>query len=226
MPVSSFCEYDERSAKRPTWFARSPCRPPFAFAGIWRPWRGARGTKAERKALQERTGSEEDEHLLFSFLTCEPNELVAPVHPKCRATAKLAGQRHVGWPVWLAGGRGNLRPRFPDPRPEGAISAWALAACRSGVSGRLGWRRWRMMWRASAGAARSGATRACGDLGRSNRWWRAGKPSIRPNRAIGLRSCPPARTSASCSTPWSRASTRHGRGPGRAAGTDGIPAPT
>ena len=23
----------------------------------------------------------------------------------CRATAKLAGQRHVGWPVWLAGGR-------------------------------------------------------------------------------------------------------------------------
>ena len=24
---------------------------------------------------------------------------------ECRATAKLSGQRHVGWPVWLAGGR-------------------------------------------------------------------------------------------------------------------------
>ena len=23
----------------------------------------------------------------------------------CRATAKLSGQRHVGWPVWSAGGR-------------------------------------------------------------------------------------------------------------------------
>jgi len=23
----------------------------------------------------------------------------------CRATAKLAGQRHVGWPVWSAAGR-------------------------------------------------------------------------------------------------------------------------
>ena len=25
----------------------------------------------------------------------------------CRATAKLAGQRHVGWPVWSAGGRAS-----------------------------------------------------------------------------------------------------------------------
>jgi site-specific recombinase XerD len=31
--------------------------------------------------------------------------LRAAVPPKCRATAKLAGQRHVGWPVWSAAGR-------------------------------------------------------------------------------------------------------------------------
>ena len=27
-----------------------------------------------------------------------------PMAEKCRATAKLTGQRHVGWPVWSGGG--------------------------------------------------------------------------------------------------------------------------
>ena len=27
------------------------------------------------------------------------------IDDECRATAKLAGQRHVGWPVWLPEGR-------------------------------------------------------------------------------------------------------------------------
>ena len=36
VPVTSFCEYDERANKRPTWFALREERPLFAFAGIYR----------------------------------------------------------------------------------------------------------------------------------------------------------------------------------------------
>ena len=48
-------------------------RPLFAMAGLWRPWTGTRGTKADPV---------EGEHHLFAFLTCEPNAMVAPIHPK------------------------------------------------------------------------------------------------------------------------------------------------
>ena len=43
------------------------------FAGIWRSWSGARGTKRHPV---------EGEHLIFSFLTTAPNAEVAPVHSK------------------------------------------------------------------------------------------------------------------------------------------------
>jgi putative SOS response-associated peptidase YedK len=69
----SFCEYDERHAKRPTWLALGEDRPLFAFAGVWRPWTGIRGTKA---------APVEGEHLLYAFLTTDANAEVAPAHPK------------------------------------------------------------------------------------------------------------------------------------------------
>jgi putative SOS response-associated peptidase YedK len=73
VPASSFSEYTDSTPKIIHWFALDDARPPFAFAGIWRPWRGTRGTKANPV---------EGEHLVFSFLTCEPNDLVRPVHSK------------------------------------------------------------------------------------------------------------------------------------------------
>jgi putative SOS response-associated peptidase YedK len=78
VPVTSFCEYQDEpdtvtKKKTPHWFAISPERPLFAFAGIWRPWNGARGTK---KAPIE------GDHLLYSFLTCESNDDVRPIHAK------------------------------------------------------------------------------------------------------------------------------------------------
>jgi putative SOS response-associated peptidase YedK len=57
----------------PHWFALDERRPIFFFAGIWRPWTGTRGTKANPV---------EGERLLFSFLTCEANEVVKPIHAK------------------------------------------------------------------------------------------------------------------------------------------------
>jgi putative SOS response-associated peptidase YedK len=73
VPATAFCEYTDSQPKIPHWFALDPGRTPFAFAGIWRPWTGTRGTKA---------APEEGEHLLFSFLTTAPNDVVRPVHSK------------------------------------------------------------------------------------------------------------------------------------------------
>jgi hypothetical protein len=46
VPATSFCEYSSDQPKVPHWFALTPERPPFAFAGIWRPWTGVRGKEA------------------------------------------------------------------------------------------------------------------------------------------------------------------------------------
>ena len=71
------------------WFelAGDDAPPVFAFAGIWRPWRGTR--KGE-------TG----EHRLFSFLTCDSNEIVRPIHAKAMPVV-LADREE--WDVWLTG---------------------------------------------------------------------------------------------------------------------------
>jgi putative SOS response-associated peptidase YedK len=69
VPATSFCEYTDSQPKVPYWFALSPDRPLFTFAGIWRPWTGTR--KGE-------TG----EHVLFAFLTTDPNGVVRPIHSK------------------------------------------------------------------------------------------------------------------------------------------------
>jgi putative SOS response-associated peptidase YedK len=73
VPVTSFCEYTDSQPKVPHWFALDESRPLFAFAGIWRPWTGVRGTKA---------APVEGEHLLYSFLTSEANDVVKPIHAK------------------------------------------------------------------------------------------------------------------------------------------------
>jgi putative SOS response-associated peptidase YedK len=74
VPVTSFCEYDHRSGKAvPKWFALDDTRPLFFFAGIWRSWQGTRGTKSNPV---------EGNHMLFSFLTTEPNKEVGEVHEK------------------------------------------------------------------------------------------------------------------------------------------------
>lgn len=73
VPATSFCEYTDSTPKVPHWFALDESRPLFFFAGIWRPWTGTRGTKANPV---------DGEHRLYAFLTCEANELVRPIHAK------------------------------------------------------------------------------------------------------------------------------------------------
>ena len=60
VPFSSFAEPKPNAGREECWF-RVTDAPVAAFAGIWRP-------SVEGK--------------VFAFLTCEPNPLVAPIHPK------------------------------------------------------------------------------------------------------------------------------------------------
>jgi putative SOS response-associated peptidase YedK len=90
VPVNSFCEWaDTKPKKTPTWFALSDDRPLFAFAGIWTPWRGVRGTKANPV---------DGEHQLFGFLTTTANSVVGPVHPKAMPVLLTTPEE---WDVWL-----------------------------------------------------------------------------------------------------------------------------
>lgn len=71
VPATSFCEYEDmRPKKTPTWFALAEGRSLFAFASLWRPWRGTKANPVE------------GQHLLFSFLICQANAEVASIHPK------------------------------------------------------------------------------------------------------------------------------------------------
>lgn len=88
--ATSFCEWEQTTPKKTlTWFALDESRPLFAFAGIWRPWTGVRGTKA---------ASVEGEHKLFSFVTTEANAAVQPIHPKAMPAILT---EPTEWDAWL-----------------------------------------------------------------------------------------------------------------------------
>ncbi len=78
VPATAFSEYGPRpdpvTKRKPLhWLATDKMQPLFFFAGIWTPWHGTRGSmKTPRPG----------EHQLFAFLTCEPNAVVKPIHPK------------------------------------------------------------------------------------------------------------------------------------------------
>lgn len=84
VPVSSFCEYTDTTPKIPNWFALSPDRPLFAFAGIWRPWTGVRK-------------KEDGEHRLYSFLTTQANDVVGPVHAKAMPVLLTKEEEFEAW---------------------------------------------------------------------------------------------------------------------------------
>ena len=48
VPATSFCEYDERHSKRPTWFALGEDRPLFAFPGCGGPGPAPAGPRRRR----------------------------------------------------------------------------------------------------------------------------------------------------------------------------------
>jgi putative SOS response-associated peptidase YedK len=88
VPATSFCEWSDSRPKGQHWFEIADADPPvFAFAGIWRPWSGTRKGEA-------------GDHRLFSFLTCEANDIVRPIHAKAMPVV-LADEEE--WDLWLTG---------------------------------------------------------------------------------------------------------------------------
>ena len=74
VPWTRFCEWEDTKPKKTKrWFAVDDSEPLAFFAGIWTPWTGERGSMKT-----PRPGN----HELFGFLTCEPNAVVKPIHPK------------------------------------------------------------------------------------------------------------------------------------------------
>ena len=88
VPATKFCEWTDSTPKKQRWFA-PPDGSAFAFAGIWRMWNGVRGTKA---------APAEGEHMLFSFLTTEANEVVRPIHAKAMPVVL---SNEAAWEAWL-----------------------------------------------------------------------------------------------------------------------------
>jgi putative SOS response-associated peptidase YedK len=106
VPFTSFCEYaDTKPKKTPTWFALPEDRPLAVFAGIWCSWRGTRGTK---------TNPVEGEHQLFGFLTTEPNDVIAGVHPKAMPVVLTKPDEIEMWMMAPAEEALQLQRPLPD----------------------------------------------------------------------------------------------------------------
>jgi len=90
VPVTAFCEPDNGKGPKSvwTWFARDEARSPFFFAGMWREWEGQRGTKASPVV---------GKHLVFSFLTTDPNDTVRPVHPDAMPVLLMDEAQRQQW---------------------------------------------------------------------------------------------------------------------------------
>ncbi|MBS7542991.1 SOS response-associated peptidase [Ancylobacter oerskovii] len=93
VPFTSFSEYapepDPVTRRRDiVWFARDEGRPLACFAGLWTPWQGTRGTRAEPV---------EGRHEVFGFLTCAPNAVVAPIHPKAMPVILTTAEEREAW---------------------------------------------------------------------------------------------------------------------------------
>lgn len=104
VPATAFCEPKGRNPAVQHWFgldATDPdARPPFAFAGLWRRWRGE--IKGEPVDLD-----------VFAIVTTRPNTLVARVHPD-RMPVIVETVDHA---TWLSG-TPDAASRLMRPLPE------------------------------------------------------------------------------------------------------------
>ena len=89
VPVTSFAEPKGRRPAMWHWFALDETRPLFAFAGIWRSYKGPVKKDGETVEID-----------VFSFMTTKPNQLVATIHPS-RMPVMLTSDDE--WDLWLNG---------------------------------------------------------------------------------------------------------------------------
>ena len=106
--MTSFSEPKGKSPAIWHWFALGEDREPFAFAGIWRSYKGP-----------IRKGGDPVDIDVFAFLTTKPNDLVATVHPS-RMPVMLVGEDAQA--TWLEGSEDEARDLIaPYPADQMAI---------------------------------------------------------------------------------------------------------
>lgn len=106
-PVTAFAEPKGKQPAIWHWFAFGEDRPLFAFAGIWRTYKGPIRKDGDTVELE-----------VYSFLTTKPNELVATVHPS-RMPVLLTEE--PDFDCWLNGSPDNARElikTYPDDQME------------------------------------------------------------------------------------------------------------
>lgn len=93
MPFNSFAEYaaepnPQTGKEDMVWFALNDNRPLAAFAGMWTESKGDRGTKSKPVP---------GPHLVYGFLTTEPNAVVEPIHPRAMPVTLTTDQERDVW---------------------------------------------------------------------------------------------------------------------------------
>lgn len=88
VPWTSFSEYETtpEGKKVPAWFAFDESRPLAFFAGIWTTWTSTRKTREGEVRAD-----------LYAFLTCDPNDVVRPIHPKAMPVILTAPEEIETW---------------------------------------------------------------------------------------------------------------------------------
>lgn len=84
VPFTQFAEFNKSKGGN-VWFA-SPDHPLMAFAGIWTNWTFV------RKVRECEVNAD-----LYAFLTCEPNAVVAPIHPKAMPVILTTKEEYDTW---------------------------------------------------------------------------------------------------------------------------------
>ncbi len=102
VPFTAFAE----PVRNSTWFS-VPDQEIAFFAGIWRPWQGARLKPVPGKTRRAR---HEDDWELYAFLTTEANDVVRPVHEKAMPVILTDPDE---WQTWLGGGVDSLSLQRP-----------------------------------------------------------------------------------------------------------------
>ena len=84
VPFTQFSEFNKAHGGN-IWF-ENPEQPLMAFAGIWTNWTSVRKVKEGKVNAN-----------LYAFLTCEPNSVVAPIHPKAMPVILTTAEEHDVW---------------------------------------------------------------------------------------------------------------------------------